>query len=83
MQRRIKIAVIVSIVATIVTTARAHSVVDRTAPIGLAHSSDIELRVIEPIKIDVRIVDVIDRVRVVIEARETLTARCQRNQRYC
>ncbi len=71
-QRWIEIAVIVAIIATVVATPFAQHTIQRTAPIRLAHSSNVESRVVAPIEIQMSVVDIVNDVSIVIKQRATL-----------
>ena len=71
-QRRIEIAVIVTIIATVVAASFAEHAVEGTAPIRLSHSSNIESWVVAPIEIEMSVVGVVNHVRIVIKQRATL-----------
>ena len=78
MYRRIKVTVVVSVVATIVAASLAEVVVERAAPVWLAHSRNIESRIVKMIEIDVSIAHVVDNIRVAIKHWTALAARCKR-----
>ena len=66
-QRWIEIAVIVAIIATVVATPFAQHTIQRTAPIRLAHSSNVESWVIAMIEIEVRVVGVVNHICIVVK----------------
>ena len=72
-QRRIKIAIIVAIITTIVAAAFAEHAVERTAPVRLSHPSDVESRGIPVIEIEMSVVGIVNDIGIMVEQRTALT----------
>ena len=60
-------AFVVSVIAAVIAASLIQSAVKRTVPVGSAHATDIALRVIEMIEIDVLVIQVINHVCISIE----------------
>jgi hypothetical protein len=66
-QRRIKVAVVIPVIAAGGTAPAAEGTVERAAPVGFPHPGDVKFRIIDPIKIEMRVADIVDDVRIAIK----------------
>ena len=73
-QWRIQVAIVIAIVASVITASTAKEAVQGAAPIRLPHSCDIVFGVIASIEVNVSVVDIVDHIGIVIEQRTTLAA---------
>lgn len=75
--RGIQVAIVIAIIATVIAAAAAEVGIQRTAPVRFPHARQIEFRIIDPIKVQMCIIDVVYHIGVIVEQRAALTARDQ------
>jgi hypothetical protein len=74
MKWRIEVTVVVAVVTAVVATSFAKVIVERTAPVWLAHARNIEFGVVPTVEIDVSVVYIVDDIRITIKHGTALTA---------